>query len=128
MSAVIKTDGSIRQLDKAIQPPEQVTEEQVKDSHRLSRLLMSILRDVVSLKRRWSPPFIDFEDVVVDGTGTTKYRFPHRFGGRVRWHSVGWKSATAGARLVEHSDTDGNTLVLVSYTAGTLTLRVQEAG
>jgi hypothetical protein len=128
MSAVIKTDGKLRQLDKTAEPPDQVTEEQVQDSKRLSRLLMSMLRDVVTLKRRWWPTFIDFEDVTVDGTGTTKYRFAHRLGKRVRWWPVDWTGATAGPRLVRHTDSDDRTLVLVSYTAGTLTLRTEEAG
>ena len=128
MSAVIKTDGKLRQLDKAAEPPDQVTEEQVQDPKRLSRLLMSMLRDVVTLKRRWWPTFIDFEDVAVDGTGTTKYRFAHRLGKRVRWWPVDWKGATAGPRLVRHADSDDRTLVLVSYTAGTVTLRTEEAG
>lgn len=128
MSAVIQTDGTIRQLDKPSEPDQQVTEEQVKDSARLSRLLMTMLRDIFTMKRRWVPTFLDFEDRVVDATGTTKYRFPHKFKKRVRWWPVGWKSASAGPRLVEHSDTDRDTLVLVSYTAGTLTLRVEEAG
>lgn len=128
MSAVIKTDASIRQLDKPSEPQAQVTEEQVTDPKRLSRILMSILRDVAQLKRRWWPSFLDFEDTTVDGTGTTKYRFPHRFKNRVRWWPVDWTGATAGPRLVRHSDTDSDTLVLVSYTAGTLTLRIEEAG
>lgn len=127
MSAVIKSDGKLRQLDRAAQPPEQVTEEQVKDPERLSRLLMTMLRDLVTLKRRWWPQFIDFEDTAVDGAGTTKYRFAHRMGKRVRWWPVDWTGATAGPRLVRHTDTDKDTLVLVSYTAGTLTLRVEEA-
>ena len=46
----------------------------------------------------------------------------------MRWCPVGWKDASGGYDLVEHDDTDDNTLVLVSREAGTLTLRVEEAG
>lgn len=127
MSAVFAS-GKVRQLDKLSRPDDQITEEQVKDPERLSRMMQDILRNIAKLQRRWSPRFAEHEDVQVDGTGTTKYRFAHRFGKRVRWWPVDWADATGGAQLVEHSDTDENTLVLVSYEAGTVTLRIEEAG
>lgn len=127
MSANIKNDSSVKQLDRRAEPDEQVTEEQVKDSSRLGRLLMTMLRDIALLKRRWAPRRMDFEDVVVDGTATTKYRLTHKFGGRVRWWPVDWLYPSASG-LAKHSDTDNDTLVLVSYVAGTVTIRVEEAG
>lgn len=128
MSAVFTSAGKTRQLDKPAQQPDQVTEEQATDPKRLSRLLNELRQAVARQSRRWAPSFVEHEDVVVDGTGTTKYRFAHRFGKRVRWWPVDWVSASAGPRLVRHADTDTNTLVLVSYTAGTLTLRIEESG
>lgn len=128
MSANVNDAGEVKQLDRKAEPIEQVTEEQVQDSPRLARLLMGLLRDVADLKRRWSPRRIDFEDRVVDGTATTKYRFAHGLDGRVRWSVVGWKDAVAGHGLVQHEDTDDGTLVLISYVAGTVTVRVEIAG
>lgn len=127
MSAIVAS-GQTRQLDRQAEPDEQVTPEYVADQERMARLLMRILRDLALMKRRFWPRRADHEDRVVDGTGTTKYRFPHGYNGRIRWFPVDWSGATAGPRLVRHADTDNNTLVLVSYTAGTVTLRVEEAG
>jgi hypothetical protein len=118
----------VRQLDRPAEPDEQVTPDDAKDSERVARMLMRLLKDVSTLRRSWAPRFVDHEDRVVDATGTTTYRFPHGFGGRVRWWPVDWKDASAGPQLERHSDTDSNTLVLVSYAAGTLTLRIEEAG
>jgi hypothetical protein len=128
MSAVFPTSGNVRQLDRSSQPDDQVTEEQVQDPKQLARLVQDHRKAVAALKRRWQPIFVEHEDVSVDGTGTTKYRFPHKLGKRVRWWPVDWADATAGPRLVKDDDTDEDTLVLVSYTAGTLTLRIEEAG
>lgn len=128
MSTVVPLNGNVRQLDRPAEPDERVTEEQVKDASRLSRIVMSLLKDVSMLRRRWSPRTVEHEDRAVDNTGTTLYRFPHNFGARVRWYVVDWSGATAGPRLVRNAATDTNTLVLVSYTSGTLTLRIEEAG
>lgn len=128
MSTVYPKNGKARQLDQLAQPDEQVTEEQVQDPRRLSRLLMSLVRDVARAKRRWWPRFVEHEDRTVDATGTTLHRFAHRLDSRVRWWPVDWTGATAGPRLVRHSSSDKDTLVLVSYTSGTLTLRIEEAG
>lgn len=132
LSAVIPNVGPVRQLDGRAQPDEQVTEEQAKDPARIARLLMTILRDVATLKRRFWPRRVDHEDRSVDGSGTTLYRFPHNFGGRVRWWPVDWSGAASGPLLVRYDDSDdgtnNDTLVLVSYEAGTLTLRIEEAG
>jgi hypothetical protein len=127
MSAVFSS-GKIRQLDRPAQPEDQVTEEQVTDSKQLSRLLNELRSDTAKEQRRWQPNFVEHEDVSVDGTGTTKYRFTHKFGKRVRWWPTDWTGATAGARLVKHTDSDDDTLVLVSYTTGKLTVRIEEAG
>ena len=128
MSAIVPAVGAVRQLTRPAEPRQQVTPEQVQDPERLARLAMDLLRDVAALKRRFWPRRVDHEDREVDATGTTKYRFPHGFAGRVRWYVVGWSGGSAGASLVEHDDTDDSTLVLVSYVAGTLTLRIEEAG
>lgn len=126
--AIVQANNTVRQLDRQAEPDEQVTEYEVKDASRLARVVMRLLRDVAALRRSWSPKVVDHRDRVVDGTGTTVYRFPHGFGGRVNWWPVDWVSAAAGPRLVRDPSSDNETLALVSYTAGTLTLRIEEAG
>lgn len=128
MSAIIPRNGPVRQLDRKAEPDEQITPEQAKDPERVSRLFMSILRDLATLKRRWAPRRIDFEDRAVDATGTTLYQFTHNFAGRVRWLIVDWQASSGAPSLRRHSSSDGNTLVLVSSVAGTVTVRVEEAG
>ena len=128
MSAIIPRSGPVRQLDRKAEPDEQVTTEQAKDPERVSRLLMSILRDLAQLKRRWAPRRIDFEDRTVDATGTALHRFSHNFAGRVRWWVVDWQASSGAPSLRRHASSDENTLVLVSSVAGTASIRVEEAG
>jgi hypothetical protein len=117
----------VQQLDKLPEPDEVITPEDVQDVDRVARLFARILRDIARLTRAWKPRRVDYEDRSVDSTGTTKYRLEHRFGGRVRWWPVGWSGAAAPA-LSEHADSDTNTLVLTSTSAGTVTIRIEEAG
>ena len=127
MSAVIPRAGEIRPLDGRAQPEEAVTNEQVTDPDRLSRLLRRLLSDVAVLKRRWWPDALEFEGRTVDATGTVLHRFPHGLGAAVRWWPVDWIGA-AGPQLSKHEDTDLNTLVLVSFVEGTVCLRVEVSG
>jgi hypothetical protein len=127
MSAYIPNGGPMRQLDKPAEPDEQFTVEHAQDPRRLAEVVMRILRDLASLRRRWWPEHIDYRDKVVDGTGTTFYRFPHGFGGRVNYWPVRWSGAAA-PNLVYSSTSDDDTLVLTSTSAGTVTLRVEAAG
>jgi hypothetical protein len=128
MSAIVGTSGTPRQLDKRAEPDAAPTEADVQDTNKLVRLLFGILKDVAALKRKWAPNYIDFEDLDVDATGATLYRLTHKFGGRVRFWAVDWTGASAGPALTRDALTDANTLILVSSVAGTVTIRVQEAG
>lgn len=128
MSAVIDSEGTVRQLDRRPEPDEQVTVEQAQDPMRLSRLLMAILRELATLRRRWMPRHLDFEGREVADDGTTLYRFAHFFGGGVRWWAIDWTSDDGGVDIVRDPATDNDTLVLRSYCTGTITLRVEEAG
>jgi hypothetical protein len=126
-AAIVNAVDTVRALDRRAEPNEEVTPEQAKDPERLSRLLMRVLRDIAALMRRWSPRRIDHEDRDVDASGTTLHRFPHGFGGRVRWCVVDWEGAAAPA-LSKDASSDESTLVLVSYESGTVTIRIEEAG
>lgn len=128
MASVVNTvTGKSRQLDRKPQPDEQVTEEDAADAPKLARRLTQQQKDIVELQQPFVPRRIDFEDITVDATGLVRYRFVHRFGGRVRWWVVDW-SGGAGAALLRDGQTDANVLVLVSVSAGVATVRVEEAG
>lgn len=126
MSAVIDSSG-VRRLDKPAEPDEQFTERHAQDPKRISEVIMRLLRDVAALRRRWWPQCIDYRDKTVDATGTTLYRFPHNFGGRVNFWIVRWSGAAA-PNLRYSTSSDDNTLVLTSTVAGTATIRVEQAG
>lgn len=129
MSAILPPNGAPpRKLDRDAEPERQLTPEQWRDAPMMTRILMSLLRDVSRLKRRFWPAHIEHEDVVFDGTGTVAFRLPHGMNGRVRWWVTDWTGATGGPQLVRHDATDYNTLVLVSYAAGVGTIRIQASG
>lgn len=132
MSANVSSTGTVRQLDRRPEPDEQVTEEQAQEPARVARALMTLLRDVAALKRRWWPQRIDYEDIVSTGTSVTPMtmRLAHGFGAPVRWYVVRSRSAgTVTVPLInETTASDSNTLVLDIYYEATLTIRVEEAG
>lgn len=125
--AIVKQDGTARQLDRRAQTDEVVAEQDVQDAPKLTKLLIRMLRDTASLRRRWWPRRIDFEDVALDATGSKLFQLRHGFGGRVRWWIVEWNGAAA-PNTRRHADTTADTLVLLSTVAGTATIRVEEAG
>lgn len=127
MSAIVTSNNKVRSLDRQAEPAENITKSDAQDPDRVARLFMRLLRDVALLKRRFWPRRLDHEDREVDGTGITQYRFPHSFGGRVRWWVVDWQGAQP-FDLARISTTDNNTLVLVSRVSGIVTIRVEEAG
>lgn len=126
-AAIVPSSGPVRQLDNGLDPEEVIRPDQVGDANIVARILGRILRDIAKLKRAWNPSRIDFEDFVVDATGTKVFRFEHKFGARVRFWPVDWVGAGAPV-LLRDSSSDLNTLAVVSKVAGTLTLRVEVAG
>jgi hypothetical protein len=127
MSANIPAHGDPKTLDLIAEPEQPLTEQQMSERSTLVHLFRSLLKDVGTLKRRWAPNRIDFEDRAVLGDGTTKYRFKHSLGGPVRFWPVSWVGA-ASPNLRRDTASDDNTLVLTSTSEGLVTLRVEEAG
>lgn len=128
MSARIDSTGAVYQLDRRAEPDEVFTEEDAADARKLSRLLMRLLRDVTTLKRRFAPRRTDFEDrAVVSGT---PLRLPHNFDARVRWWIVDWAPTTPGAapNFTKTNASDTRTLVLSVGASGTVSVRVEVAG
>lgn len=121
MKARVDRAGNVYKLDRQAEPDEVVSEEDVKDAPKLSRLLMRLLKDVAGLRRRFAPRSVDYEDLRVLST-TTTLRLPHGFGARVRWWLVDWAPTSASANyvplLAASATTDLNTLVLTNITVG----------
>jgi hypothetical protein len=128
VSARITSAGKVYQLDRAAEPEEVVTEADAGDVTKLSKLLMRVLKDVATLKRRFVPRRIDFEDrTVLSGD---IMRLDHGFDSRVRWWVVDWDAATPGDidLFIKQTSTNTKTLVLMASNSGTVTIRVEEAG
>jgi hypothetical protein len=129
LSANFNAFGVARQLDRRPDPNETVTPDNVTDPKALARLLTRILKDLTTLKARWFPRRLDFEDVAVGFDGTTIYNLAHNFDGRVRWFPVDWVGDTSAIpMLARDSSSDDNILALRSYASGKVTIRVEPSG
>lgn len=128
-AAKVTSSGAVAVLDQRAEPDGVTTEADVKDPTKLARLLTATRATLALLRRRWAPRRIDFEDVTV-GTSGLAVRLEHGFGGRVRWWVVGLvsTSGTDAALKEDTTNTTKDTLVLFSYVAATVVIRVEEAG
>lgn len=128
-AAKVAADGKVTALDGRAEPDEVVTEADVQQPAKLARLLARLLAAVATLRRPFVPRRIDFEDVTVSTSGAA-VSLEHGFKGRVRWWVCDWDSAASTAPYLKRSTalTTATTLVLLSYVAGTVCIRVEEAG
>lgn len=126
MSANVNAQGARRVLDR-VQDAETVNESDVQEPAILTRILIVMRREVARLAGLWRPRRIDFEGIELDDTGTTPFRFEHRFGGPARAWVVGWSGADPPNIRIDAAS-DSNSLVLTSTVEGTATIRVEEAG
>ncbi len=130
MSVKISSSGEVTQLDKSAEPDDVVTEEDVQDPARLSRLILADKRAIAKLNRRWAPRYVDFEDVTVDAVGTL-FTLRHGLGGRVRFWVVDFRVVgAAGAPIIQRdaTETTNDVLGLRSYKEAEVTIRVEEVG
>lgn len=127
-TAIVKSSGVVVKLDGRAGIQNQVTADDVKDPVDLAALLNGIIADLAEKTSRWRPRVIYRRDLVVDATGSTKYRVLHGFGGRVNYEVAYWVGGSAAPNLRVDPSTDANALVLTSTVAGTVTLRIEEAG
>jgi hypothetical protein len=128
-AAVVDVTGRMRQLDKPASGSDRFTAGDAADAEKLARKVQSLEDRLTGLERAFRPRWIEFEDVAVGASGA-EVRLPHGFGGRVRWEVRGWRTSSTLLWLLKE-DTDATTdsvLVLLSYVAGTATIRVSEAG
>jgi hypothetical protein len=127
MPARIDRAGKVHQLDRPAEPDELVTEEDVKDAPKLARILVRILKDIATIKRRFWPRRTDFEDREVTSGDTL--RLPHNFNARVRWWVVDWIPTTPGdVPVFERSaTTTTRVLALDVGNSGLVSVRVEVA-
>ena len=128
-AAKITQDGKTTRLVLRAGAPETITEHDVQDPSNLALILTGIRADVADQRADFVPNRIDYEDYPVL-TGGAALRLIHGFNGRVRWWVVGWQCPTNVAPILKEDtvQTDTKTLVLLSYVAGTVTIRVEAAG
>ena len=129
MSAAKINGTTVTRLDGRASAPVVITESDVKDAAKLARMLGDVIAAAAELSRAWAPAVVDFEDVAVSTAGAL-VTLQHNMRGRVRWWVVDWVCATNVAPILRKSTTatTSDTLVLLSYVAGTATIRVEAAG
>lgn len=126
-AAVVRSTGAMLQLDGRAGATQRLTADDVADAGRLAREVNELRDKAAEQDRKHDPRWIDFEDIAVDATGATRIPLTHRFGARVRYWVVEWSGAAA-PNLRKDATTTANRLVLTSTSAGTATIRVEEAG
>ncbi len=128
-AARVTSAGAVQALDSRAQPNQVFTEDDAKEPPKVARILARLLADVATIKQRFAPKRVDFEDVAVSTAGAT-VTLQHNLKGRVRWWLAGWQSSGTTAPILKESTTatTDSTLVLMSYVAGTATIRVESAG
>ncbi len=126
--AVIPSGGAPRTLDARQQADATTTADDVQDPQKLARLVQELRADVAMLKGSWRPDVVEFQDVTV-GAGGAPVSLRHAMGGRVRWYAVAFQSLGGGWASLERDPSSTNdTLTLLSYVDGTVTVRVERAG
>jgi hypothetical protein len=127
-AAKIATGGKVTILDGKAAAEEIITEQDVQEPAKLARILGRTVKVLAEIARRFNPRRIDYEDVPCLTAGAA-IQLQHNFKGRVRWWIVDWTSTgTAAPVLKRNTTTTADTLVLLSYVAGTATIRIEEAG
>lgn len=126
--ARINGDAEVTTLDAKAGPAEVVTEDDVQDPKKLAAMLGRLLKAASDAARQWRPKVLYFEDVPC-GTLSSALSLEHGFGGKVRWSVVNWVSASSApyALREDATNTTADTLVVLSNTAGTATIRVEQA-
>lgn len=127
-AARIDSAGNVTPLDGKAGARAVLTAEDAKDADKMARLVAGLLDDVAELRRRHAPRRIDFEDITTTSGGTV--RLHHGFGGPVVWWLVDYQIIGGAAAPVVQRDTtnsDSDTLVLLTYSTGITTIRVEAA-
>lgn len=127
MSAYFAADGTVTQLDGKAEPTDTVTNDDLKDASKITRLITSMLKDLAALKRRFAPDHNDF-DIVSTGTSITPFlkSLNHGYKGRVRTWIV--SQETPGSISSSGPALNNGTVTVAIWFSGKLTIRVEEGG
>lgn len=132
VSANVRSDATVQQLDRPAQPDENIVEQDVREPRRLLRWLLTLFRRVAGLERRWAPRRLDFEGLASTGTNIAPqdFQLAHNFNGEVRWWVVDAQSTYSVTLplVLRVNANDPNVLTVRFYYSGTFTVRVEEAG
>lgn len=128
-AAKISSTGVVTQLDRKAQPQDVILAKDVADPEDLAQILKGTLGDVKDLQNRHDPRRIYFYDQTT-GTSGAALTLPHKFGARVHWQVIDWSSSGTSLWNLKKdtTNTTQDTLVLLSYVAGTATIKIEEAG
>lgn len=128
MRSQVNADGLVRQTAGTATTDATFTRQDVESPDKLARAIQNLQRAVSLLTRNAPAEAVDFEDVAVAASGGV-VRLRHGLRGRVRWYVVGWSTSGTSAPVLKLSaDTTEDELVLLSYVAGTASIRVEAAG
>lgn len=119
--------GVLQRARRAVSRSASVSSEEVKDPQKLSEVIRLLSVRVQELEAKQVP---DAVEIVKDITGTAGVpvvvSFTHNFGSQVRWYPVYWSSAiTVAPALVYNTTSTPDMLVLTSYSAGRIILRIE---
>lgn len=117
--------GALKRGRSGISKPTSIAD--VTDPAKLTEMLRQLSLRVQELEAKSGQEAVEFERNV---TGTTaagvNHTFEHNLGCPVRWYVVHWSgSAVVHPALVYQTSSTANSLVLTSYSAGRLVLRIE---
>lgn len=127
----VYSDGRIGKARRQIAVPTNVQKEDVEDKGRLADLLRKLSQRVAELEANRQPNTVDMETDVSNLGSTVTLR--HNLGGPVRYWPVLWTKTAAGGYpstgpiLVMDETSDDDNLVLKSYVAGRVVLRIESS-
>lgn len=119
----VRLDGQVVRARRKVYSSDAVMEEDASNPGRIADLLRVAMQRISELEARLADEGIEFEANV--GAAGALSRFEHGFGKSVRFWPVYWSGATAAPILARSSDSTDNTLVLASYTAGRVVIRIE---
>lgn len=127
----VDRDGLLAKARRYSNAVSSIYDESLKDTQKLGEILRGIVNRLTSVEARTPPEAVEIEKVVSAGGAVTE--FTHNFKCPVRWYVVDWAKSSAATPttapiLVRNQDTSTeDVLVLSSYTAGKVVLRIEPA-
>lgn len=125
-------NGILAKARRRLSSSASVQDADVTDPQKLAEILRSTLLRLSELEAKSPPEWVEFETAT--STGGALIRLNHGFGSPVRWWATAWTRPVGGGAypttdhdLVQDALSDTNTLVLRSYTAGRVVIRIEPA-